>query len=36
MMYIEKITYAFEKRRKRNIIAAEAYIETVVNSLLNN
>jgi hypothetical protein len=36
MMYIDNITYAFEKRRKRNIIAAEAYIETVVNSLLNN
>lgn len=36
MMYIDNITYAFEKRRKRNIIAAEAYIETVVNNLLNN
>lgn len=33
MMYIENITHAFEKR---NIIAEEAYIETVVNNLLNN
>lgn len=28
MMYIDNITHAFEKRRKRNIIAAEAYIES--------